>query len=305
MNLTHYLKAKYVHQDCINTRKTLEVKLNGRSADYIIPSFQLGCSCACAYCYVARHRSYGNPITTYTNLEEIKRAVSNHYYSLRFPKQSNQTHSQYYTYDIGESTDCLSPEVINNTNDVIKFFLSNLKYALPTFATKLPINHPNLIDISNIGLRRARVRISLSPTEILNIVEPGTNSLSHRLQSIPYLYNKGYEIHINLSPVIIYPNWEKHYSKLLLTIHSILSNYPEIEKQIKFEVIFLTHHSKLNKANLEWNPEAEDILWRPDIQEIKRLDGTVRYKLPIKSKAVSFITKLINHFYPNSIRYIF
>ena len=85
------------------SRRSLQVKLNGRSADFIIPSFAVGCGQSCVYCYVNRHRPFGNPLYKYGNHSEIKATILQHYQSLRLPKSPNQTDDVYYTYDIGMS----------------------------------------------------------------------------------------------------------------------------------------------------------------------------------------------------------
>jgi DNA repair photolyase len=57
--------------------KTLVCKDSGRSSDFIAPSLANGCVGACAYCYVDRNKRV-NPITLFTNTEEILTAVDKH-----------------------------------------------------------------------------------------------------------------------------------------------------------------------------------------------------------------------------------
>src|SRR5918997_1380185 len=79
--------------------KTLVCKDSGRSSDFIAPSLANGCVGACAYCYVDRNKRV-NPITLFTNTEEILAAVDKHVNKQAWPKPPNQTHERYYTYDI-------------------------------------------------------------------------------------------------------------------------------------------------------------------------------------------------------------
>ena len=74
----------------LGVRKTFDVRPNGRSADYIAPSYSNGCAMACAYCYVPRRKGYANPISTFVNVEDIARAVVRHAARLGPKAEANQ-----------------------------------------------------------------------------------------------------------------------------------------------------------------------------------------------------------------------
>jgi spore photoproduct lyase len=75
------------------------------------------------------------------------------------------------------------------------------------------------------------------------------------------------------------------------------------------EVIFLTHNEGLHDVNLGWHPKAEDLLWRPDLQQLKRSQSgqwNVRYKSPWKGRWVQQLTDLVGDILPSCrIRYAF
>lgn len=79
-------------------RKTLTVKPNGRSSDFISPSFGWGCLFNCTYCTCKRYKPEGVSIATNTNaiLEAINTTINQQ----QWPKVPNQTHDEYYTVDI-------------------------------------------------------------------------------------------------------------------------------------------------------------------------------------------------------------
>lgn len=285
-------------------RKGLEVKLNGRSADFIIPSFATGCQLACTYCYVARHRAFGNPLEVYTNREAIWAAVKAHW--LRQPvKVPNQCDPRLWTYDIGESTDCLTPAVVETTRWFIAKFLDETE-AKPSFATKLAVGPRVLADISHRP-RQARVRLSLSPQHIVSTLEVGTSPLAARLASINKLWELGYEVHLNFSPVVAYKGWVADYTELFQQVRE--SVRPEVLEQLACEVIFLTHHPKLHESNLSWRPEAEQLLWTPQWQETKvneRGGDVLRYQHGAKAKLVAKFKQLLAAELPEvRLRYIF
>lgn len=286
-------------------RKSLVVRPNGRSADYIIPSFALGCELACSYCYVARHRPYGNPLELYENREAIWQAVKTHWQALPAKLTPNQCDPHHWTYDIGESTDCLSPAVVDTTRWFIERFLDETD-AKPTFATKLAIG-PQVLDAIPHAPRQARIRMSLSPAPIIKQLEAATSPLEARLVSIEKLYALGYEVHLNFSPVVVYEGWLADYSRLFQQIKAVVPR--PVLQTLACEVIFLTHHPRLHELNLAWRPEAEALLWAPELQETKTNErGTevLRYQHGLKAQFVRRFTQLLAQHLPEvPIRYIF
>jgi DNA repair photolyase len=87
-------------------------------------------------------------------------------------------------------------------------------------------------------------------TDIVNkSLENNTASIRQRVLFLNKLYEAGYEVHINFSPVVFYKDWIKDYKALFSFINNNISK--EIKEQLKCEVIFLTHNEKLHKYNLE------------------------------------------------------
>ena len=55
----------------------------------------------------------------------------------------------------------------------------------------------------------------------------------------------------------------------------------EAKAQLRSEIIFLTHNAQLHEVNMQWHPKAEDYLWTPQTQEVKRSEGgmmNLRYR---------------------------
>ncbi len=86
-------------------------------------------------------------------------------------------------------------------------------------------------------------------------------------------------MHTNLSLIILTPTWFEDWTDLLLQLYAALS--PAAKAQLAAEVIFLTHNEALHETNLGWHPKAEELLWRPDLQEPKLSQNgqlNVRYR---------------------------
>ena len=286
-------------------KKKLIVRENGRSGDFIIPNFSMGCSYVCSYCYAARNRQQGNPIELFTNLDNIIEEVKAHSSTLP-TKVSNQCCNKYYVYDIGENSDCLSPPLLVVSNKLIEE-LVKIPNCKPSFATKAgsPTRIAKLIDCPIPY--KARIRASLSPQKVADIVEVGTAKMVDRLHGLNLAYSKGFECHLNLSPVILTKTWVEDYIELFQLINSVLTE--KVKSQLKLEIIFLTHQDRLHELNLEWIPEAERLLWVSAIQEYKvnnRGSKLLRYKWQIKQQAVAKMKELVKQYLNYAeIRYIF
>jgi len=305
-DLKTYMTAKK-SGNIVRTRKSVAVKPNGRSADFIMPGFATGCDLACTYCYVSRHRAFGNPLEQLSNWDTIWESTKKHYISLG-PKVSNQCDPDRWTYDIGESTDCVTPRNREATIWFIKKFLTETE-AKPTFATKVADTSDLLPPLMRAYKGRSRVRVSLMPQSLSSRLEPATSPIQKRIESINNLVQKNYEVHINFSPVVLHTNWVQNYIDLLKLLDNALCR--EAKQQLKAEVIFLTHHPALHEKNLLWAPEAESLLWQPELQEIKttqRGDGsTLRYKaLTVKAHSIKLFKAMLQQYLPScEIRYIF
>ncbi|MGK3207952.1 hypothetical protein [Amycolatopsis sp. MEPSY49] len=71
----------------------------------------------------------------------------------------------------------------------------------------------------------------------------------------------------------------------------------------------LTHNRPLHEVNLGWHPKAEQVLWRPDLQETKRSEGggsNVRYRAGRKRVLLDELLDLIAERAPYlRVRYAF
>lgn len=274
--------------------KTLGIKPNGRSSDFVTPNFIMGCNSSCKFCYVRR---FGRKfIYVNQNTEQILNEVKKHSESLPI-KVPNQCDDTYWTYDIGCDVDLLYHWKDYDWIKVLDFFnhTPNIK---ATFATKF--THKILKEYKVID-SKVRVRFSIVPPFIQDIVQPNTPHYKTLLKWARIAQDSGWDVHINLSPIILYKGWIEAYDQIL---GEIKSEFPEM----KFEVIFLTHNENLHKINLESGYErAEQFMWLPNLQEekISEYGGkNVRYKN--KYNYVNQFKEVFQkHYSLENIRYIF
>lgn len=288
--------------------KNRSCSCNGRSADFTAPSGTIatGCLLACNYCYVARRSDIGNPLIQSSNIDKVWLTIRNHAKRQGTKTEANQCDPVYYTYDIGENTDALLEPNIPLTNYLIERMVHETDNAKPTFATK--VAHTANSKLIAVPRDRARIRPSLMPQRMSSLVEHNTSKISKRIQGMNTLYESGYEVHVNFSPVIIYDGWQQDYIDLFHEIRDTVT--PQVLAQLKAEVIFLTHSDVLHERNMPFFPDAEQILWKPQLQEKKwNQRGKIAYRYrarTIKKQAIAEFKQLLDAHLPEcSIRYIF
>ncbi|MGW6974922.1 spore photoproduct lyase family protein [Streptomyces sp. NPDC054952] len=287
----------------LGEKKTLTTRPNGRSADWIAPGPANGCAMACAYCYVPRRKGYANPITVFTNIERIIAHLSRHMARLGPKTEANQCDPTAWVYDIGENSDCSVDALISdNVADLIRAF-ARRPSAKASFATKFV--NPDLLLLDPRG--RTRVRFSVMPQQDSTLLDIRTSPVRDRIAAAGDFLEAGYEVHFNLSPVALRPDWERDWSLLLRHMDDVLPR--AVKDQAAAEVIMLTHNKDLHDLNLGWHPRAEEALWRPDLQQPKRSQNgslNVRYRGGVKAEAVETMRMLVAAHAPwLRIRYAF
>ncbi|WP_232628325.1 spore photoproduct lyase family protein [Methylobacterium sp. Leaf118] len=287
----------------LGVKKGLALRPNGRSAHFIAPSTSNGCAMACAYCYVPRRKGFSNPISLFVNVEAVAAAITRHAARQGGLPAPDQIDATDWVYDLGENGDLsVDAMVCDTVRDLVALF-RGLPNAKGSFATKW-VNR-DLLDYEPRG--RTRIRFSLMPARIARIVDVRTSPISERIAAIDDFLAAGYEVHVNFSPVILYEGWEADWAELFSEIDDRLSD--AAKRQLKCEIIMLTHNAGLHAVNLGWHPKAEALLWRPDIQETKRSEGggeNLRYRTGWKGRWLARFKALLAERMPYcTVRYAF
>lgn len=287
----------------LGEKKSLSARSNERSSDWIAPSTSNGCAMSCSYCYVPRRKGYANPITVFANIEKIIGYLERHAARQWIKSVPNQCDPVDWVYDIGENSDCSADALVSdNVRDLVDLF-GRIPNAKASFATKL-VNR-ELLDFEPCG--GTRVRFSLMPQETSRVVDIRTSKVADRIAALDDFVEAGYEVHLNFSPVIVYEGWLDDWAELLDQIADGANE--RTRRQLAAEIIFLTHNEGLHDVNLGWHPKGEELLWRPDLQQLKRSQSgqwNVRYKTPWKGRWVQQLTDLLAVKLPTCrVRYAF
>lgn len=282
---------KLIHQKT----KTLTTRDNGRSSDAISPNFIYGClgGCMRSYCYVGRYNF--DKVYFNENVEQILESIKKWRDTQPTIKVPNQVDPKYYTIDIGCSTDVPLMSRLYDWRPVFQFFNTSADLK-STFATKYPSRfNPEAYELDP---ERHRLRVSLMPQVYSDVLEPGTDPIAKRIQTILPL-SQHMEVHINYSPIIVEPGWLDHYRDLFRQVY-------EAGIRTKCECIFLTHNKHQHERNSE---EVQALLWKPQIQEEKDSQyaaDNIRYKFSVKRQYIADFVEVYSEFFdPKTIRYIF
>jgi spore photoproduct lyase len=286
------------------------IRPSGRSTDFISPSFGHGCLYNCSYCYMKRHKPEGLDVAT--NIGDILTEINSHCAFADVDKP-NQTHDEYITYDISCNEDFALHLKYYDWKRIFDFFRDHDR-AMGSFATKY-VNKELLLSKYN-PQGKIRIRFSVMPETIRQILEPNTSTIAERLHAVRLFQDAGYDVHLNFSPVVVYDNWLEDYKELFLDIHDMSVRqgwhegccvYPD--RPVKAEVIFLTHNEGKHEYNLTHSLPGEHLLWNPAIQEdkVSQYGGkNIRYKHDLKAQYIKEWTELHDEILPqNKIRYIF
>ena len=285
-------------------RKTFTIRESGRSSDFISPSFGHGCLYKCAYCYMRRYKPKGLNIAK--NIGDILTSINTHAtMQLMAPvfKKPNQTDEKFITYDISCNEDFALHSKYYDWERIFQFFKEH-PIAKATLATKwIPDEF-----LKFNPERKVRIRFSLMPKDYNKILEPNTSSIIDRIKAINKFIEAGYDVHINFSPVIWHLEDSKDkYKELFEWLNEYVKD--EYKRNVKAEVIFLTHNKRMHEYNLKHDAVAEKLLWTPLLQEekISQYGGkNIRYNYKLKNKFINEFKKLHNAIIPwNKIRYIF
>jgi len=287
----------------LGVKKSLSARPNSRSSNWVAPSTANGCAMACAYCYVPRRKGYANPITVFTNIDQITGYLRRHVARQGPKTEPDQCDPVSWVYDIGENSDCSVDALVSeNVADLVATF-RELPTAKASFATKY-VNR-QLLELDPQG--RTRIRFSLMPDADATLIDVRTSRVDERIAAVDDFVAAGYEVHLNLSPVVLRDGWEADWTALLQQLDDELSD--AAKAQAAAEVIMLTHNTALHEVNLGWHPKAEELLWRPDLQQPKRSQNgqlNVRYRNDVKRAGVTGLQEMIAQHAPwLRIRYAF
>jgi len=273
----------------IQKTKTLVTKPNDNSANCIAPNVIYGCQGNCSsYCYMKRYND--ERIFINTNVDDVFNSVVE--WEKSYTKVPDQQDPVYTMVDIACNSDLVlmqkhMPELLL---DYLKRYDDH-----PRLNSTMATKYPGLLklDVNHFN-KKPRVRVSLMPQRYSDILEPNMQKITDRVEDISRLKYLGWEVHINFSPLIFYPDWQEAYRDLFALVKVVAG-------ENKCEVIALTNHP--NQMAKTTN-EAREIMRFSS--EVKNASGVMRYPLEHKTRLLKEFKTLYAEFFDlSTIRYIF
>ena len=272
----------------IGTRKTHKFVENHKVSDYLVPYTSSGCTAMCLYCYLVCNYNKCAYLRLFVNREQMLEKII---------KTANKSEKE-LTFEIGSNSDLiLENSITGNLDWTIKEFSKNNKGFL-TFPTKFDMVD-SICNLEHNG--RIIPRMSVNPEKIINQVEFGTSRLKERVVAINKLKAAGYKVGILIAPVIFVENWQEEYENLIKYLKENLSE--EVQKDVFFEIIFMTYSYVHRMINAEAFPNATK-LYNQD-QMTGRGRGKYMYRDYIRKEGEAFFREKLGQYFPeNEIIYI-
>jgi len=296
---------------------------NGNSTDFLPGQMMAqGCGFGCTYCYTERHfvnnypKMYGDVYKVVDMIKDVMDNEADWRFKMKestrkdFEKHRDPKHGNFITFDLGCDSDCtLDNQLTQHSNfpghivDIMNQ-VSEIPNAMTSFATKSAAFDSFLEHTKRP--QHHRIRLSLMPEHHRKTLEINTAPIQDRLSAINRLVDKGFEVHINLSPIVVTESHEKEYRDLLSEINDTLSK--EAKAQMAYEAIYLTHTEKQFPMVSSYAPKAHKMMVEGPCQLVPKPNKpqVLSYTSAEKRRLKSLFREIVNEITPYSrVRYCY
>lgn len=294
---------------------------NGNSTDFL-PNIMMtqGCGFGCTYCYTERHYSnnypklYGDVFEVVTMMQSTMDNLPHWRSKMKvvahkdFERHRDPKHGNFITFDLGCDSDCVLDNQITAHDGYCGHVIDIMNRAslipecMTSFATKSACLQPFIDHVERPS--HHRIRLSLMPEHHRQRLEINTAPILARLDAANKLVDAGFEVHLNLSPIVVTADFESEYSVLLQLIDSTLT--PAAKSQLAYEIIFLTHSTKLFEPVAEYAPKAHAMMTDGPCKLVPKPNkaNVLSYSVEDKKRLKPLIRSMISEYTPyGRIRY--
>lgn len=176
---------------------------------YFNLNLHTGCPFACSYCILQAYLENKDQGIFYTNHEDVRAELG----KFLSGKKDVRIGS-------GELSDSLAYEIARpGAARVLELFRG---FPKTVFEFKTKATHVQALMAVKEIPENIVVSWSLNPAPIVKKEELRTPALARRLQAIAAVQNKGYKIGIHFDPLILFPDWQKHYRQLIRRLAAVI-----------------------------------------------------------------------------------
>jgi len=265
----------------IGLRKTHKYVPNHKVSDWLVPYTSSGCRAMCLYCYLVCNYNKCSYLRLFVNREQMLDRLLKKAASAPVPQ----------TFEIGSNSDLLLENAItNNLIYTIERFAQEGRGHL-TFPTKFDVVDP-LLGLDHRG--KTIFRMSVNPEEIIRRIELGTSPLRARIHALNAMAEAGYPVGMLLAPVILLPDWEQLYGRLIEQLAEELSH--KVKQNGFIEIILMTYSFVQNAINTDAFPDSVKLLDRETMTGRGR--GKYCYRNEVRAEAEVFLRQRLSERLP-------
>jgi spore photoproduct lyase len=234
---------------------------------YFNLNLQTGCSFACSYCILQAYLEDKTQAVFYTNWADLEDELQ------KFLAVNKEVR-----IGTGELSDSLAYESIYPTAKLVLELFRRFPNTVFEFKTKA-VTIQAMMKVKEVPANIV-VSWSLNPTPIIKNEELLTPALTMRLQAMAAIQDKGYKIGIHFDPLILFPNWQKHYRELIRRLVTVIR--PE---RVAWWSLGALRFPPALKKHIFRHPDSQ-LFWGELIQG---QDGKYRYFKPLRLELFSFV----------------
>jgi spore photoproduct lyase len=225
---------------------------------YFNLNLQSGCPFDCSYCILQAYLEDKGRTVFYTNWTDLEAEL-----------QKFLAGNKEVRIGSGELSDSLAYESIYPVAARVLELFRRFPETVFEFKTKAAFVRP-LLAVKEIP-KNIVVSWSLNPTALIKGEELLTPSLAKRLQALAAVQDHGYKIGIHFDPLILFPDWQKHYRTLIRRLAKVIRP----ERVAWWSLGALRFPPELKKHIFKHR--ASQLFWG---ELIKGQDGKYRYFTP-------------------------
>jgi len=234
---------------------------------YFNLNLQTGCPFDCSYCILQAYLENKDQGVFYTNYDDLQAELGKFLADKKEVRIGSGELSDSLAYENVRPGAARVPELFRNFPETVFEFKTKATFIQPLLAVK---EIPKNIVVS----------WSLNPPPLIRGEELLTPTLARRLRALTAVQDKGYKIGIHFDPLILFPNWKKHYRELIRRLTKVIR--PEHVAwwslgALRFPPQLKKHIFKHRDSQLFWG------------ELIQGQDGKYRYFKPLRLELFSFV----------------
>jgi spore photoproduct lyase len=238
---------------------------------YFNLNLQTGCPFDCSYCILQAYLGNKEQGVFYTNYKDMQEELE------KFLAGKNDVR-----IGSGELSDSLAYEMVRPGAARVLELFRNFPRAVFEFKTKA-VHVRALLAVKETPVNIV-ISWSLNPPRLIRGEEWLTPTLTRRLQALAAIQDKGYKVGIHFDPLILFPDWQKHYRELIRRLATVIRP----ERVAWWSLCALRFPPELKKHI--FTHRASQLFWG---ELIRGLDGKYRYFKPLRLELFNFIRKEI------------